>query len=107
MIAKTTSFSLTVALMALSGMAQATSAWHQGNGDVVHITPEHIGQNTAMRTLDPKVHDQMLHGDSVAPQMGQKFDVATAGSKTRQQVVQELLSQSINEREQMKKLYAN
>ena len=107
MIAKTTSFSLTVALMALSGMAQATSAWHQGNGDVVHITPEHIGQNTAKRTLDPKVHDQMLHGDAVTPQGALQSDAATSGGKSRQQVAQELRNQPTNEREQMKKLYTN
>jgi len=107
MIAKTTSLALAVALTALSGIAQATSAWHQGNGDVVHFTPEHIGQNTAKHSLDPNVHDQMLHGDAVTPQMAQKSDAATAGSKTRQQVSLELRNQSTNEREQMKTLYTN
>lgn len=107
MIAKTASFSLAVALMALSGMAQATSTWHQGNGDVVHITPEHIGQNTSKRTLDPKVHDQMLHGEAVTPQLALQSDAATSGGKSRQQVAQELRNQPTNEREQMKMLYTN
>ena len=107
MITKTTSLTLAVALMALAGIAQADSAWHQGNGDVVHFTPEHIGQNTPKRALDPKVHDQMLHGDAATPQVTQKPTAAISGGKTRQQVVQEFLNQSVIEREQLKKLYAN
>lgn len=104
---KTASFSLTIALMTLSGISQATSAWHQGNGDVVHVTPEHIGQNTARSPMEPNIHAKMLHGDLMPLPLAQASDTATPAGKSRQQVAQELLDQSANERGRMKNLYAN
>lgn len=69
--------------------------------------PSTLDKNTAKRTLDPKVHDQMLHGDAVTPQGALQSDAATSGGKSRQQVAQELRNQPTNEREQMKMLYTN
>ena len=69
MTTKTVKLSLAIALVTLSGLSQATSAWHQGNGDIVHFTPEHIGQNTAKSPVDPNVHAKMLHGDSMTPEI--------------------------------------
>lgn len=86
MTTKTVKLSLAIAFVTLSGLSQATSAWHQGNGDVVHYTPEHIGQNTAKSPVDPNVHAKMLHGDTPTPQIVEKTDTGAQASQSRQQV---------------------
>ena len=89
MTTKTVKLSLAIAPVTLSGLSQATSAWHQGNGNVVHYTPEHIGQNTAKAPADPDVHAKMLHGDSMTPQIVEKTNTGTQASPSRQQVLDE------------------
>lgn len=74
MTPKTVKLSLAIALVTLSGVSQATSAWHQGNGDVVHVTPEHIGKNTARSPMESNIHAKMLHGDMPTPQRVEKTD---------------------------------
>lgn len=100
MTTKTVTLSLAIALVTLSGLSQATSAWHQGNGDVVHFTPEHIGQNTAKSPVDPNVHAKMLHGDSMTPQIVEKTNAGTQTSRSGQQVLDDKSGQ-------LKSLYIN
>jgi len=87
MTTKTVKLSLAIALVTLSGLSQATSAWHQGNGNIVHFTPEHIGQNTAKAPFDPNVHAKMLHGDSMTPDIVEKTNTGAQTSLSRQQVL--------------------
>ena len=100
MTTKTVKLSLAIALVTLSGLSLATSAWHQGNGDIVHFTPEHIGQNTAKSPVDPKVHAKMLHGDSMTPEIVDKTNTGAQTSQSRQQVLDD-------KNGQLKNLYIN
>ena len=100
MTTKTVKLSLAIALVTLSGLSQATSAWHQGNGDIVHFTPEHIGQNTAKSRVDPNVHAKMLPGDSMSPEIVDKTNTGAQTSQSRQQVLDD-------KNGQLKNLYIN
>lgn len=106
MTTKTVKLSLAVALIAMSGLSQASSAWHQ-QGDVAVFTPEHIGQNTEKRQLDSNVHAKMLHGDNPFPELIQNSNAGSDSLKSRQQVSKELLGQTAVEREKSRIIYIN
>lgn len=100
MTTKTATLSLAIALVAMPGLSQADSAFHQGNGDVVHITPEHIGKNTPKMPLEPKIHTKTLRGDVPTPQVIEKTDT---DAQTRQ-----FIQQAPDYRSgEMKNLYIN
>lgn len=106
MTTKTVKLSLAVALIAMSGLSQATSAWHQ-QGDNAVFTPEHIGQNTEKRQVESNVHAKMLHGDNPVPELIQKSNTGPDSLKSRQNISKELRGQTAIEREEARIMYIN
>lgn len=106
MTTKTVKLSLAVALIAVSGLSQATSAWHQ-RGDNAVFTPEHIGQNTEKRQVESNVHAKMLHGDYPRPELIQRSNAGPDSRKSRQNVGKEYLGQTAIERDNSRSIYIN
>lgn len=64
-------------------------------------------QNSPRAPADPQVHDKMLHGDEQRPRLASAGEPTYHQSKTRQQVINEMLNQTPYERARMKELFRN
>ena len=90
------------ALMIVAGLisaplaAKAASAWHQGNGDVVTFTPEHVGSARQRPEVISEVNDQM---GFPAPTK------SLAAPKARAQVIDEMRSQTPEQIRAQKELF--
>lgn len=86
-------------------LAQANAAWHQGRGDIVRFTPEHVNANTRAQViseLDAARRDGTLRFLQLALPAPAK---SVAEPKTRQQVVNEMLNQPADQRRALNELY--
>ncbi|WP_234265431.1 DUF4148 domain-containing protein [Hydrogenophaga sp. NFH-34] len=92
-------------LLAAPSLAFATSAWHQGNGNIVHFTPEHVNANTreqVTRELETAISDGTIRFYRLNLPPPSK---TPPRPKTRQQVVDELLNQSPEQLRAQKDFY--
>ncbi|WP_028603837.1 DUF4148 domain-containing protein [Ottowia thiooxydans] len=94
-------------LFAAPNLAQADTAWHASNGDVVRFTPEHIGSNTRQQVV-AELDAARANGTLKYIQMSVPVPVnAAAPTKTRQQVIDEMRDQSAEQRRSLNELYQN
>ena len=100
------------ALMIVAGLisaplaAKAASAWHQGNGDVVTFTPEHVGSARQRAEVISEVNAASGAGTLRNDQMG--FPAPTkswAAPKARAQVIDEMRSQTPEQIRAQKELF--
>ncbi|WP_354449435.1 DUF4148 domain-containing protein [Ottowia thiooxydans] len=76
-------------------MAQASSAWHQGNGDIVRFTPEHVASTKTRAQVNAELNAVIANGTLRYYQWSVPVPAkATAQSVTRQQVIEDMLNQT-------------
>ena len=86
--------------------ASAASAWHQGNGDVVTFTPEHVGSGRTRADADGEVAAARQAGTLALYQKSASVTVkSTSAAKTRAQVIEEMRNQTPEELKAQKELF--
>lgn len=94
-------------LMALPNLAQAESPWHQGNGDVVRFTPDHVRANTRQQVV-AEMDAARANGTLGFYQRGLTPPAKVpAQPKTRQQVLEELRNQTPEQLRALNEFYQN
>jgi hypothetical protein len=100
------------ALMIVAGLifapvaASAASAWHQGNGDVVTFTPEHIGAKRQRAEVRAEVNAASEARTLGSYQRGVLPPARnSAAPKTRVQVIEEMRNQTPEQLRAQKELF--
>lgn len=98
---------IVAALFAVPNLAYADTAWHSANGNVVRFTPEHIGSNTREQVV-AELDAARANGTLKYIQMSVPIPTeASASTKTRQQVINEMRNQSPEQLRASRELYQN
>ena len=93
-------------LIAAPSLAQASSAWHQGNGNVVNFTPEHVASTKTRAQVNDELNTIIANGTLRYYQWNVPVPgKAPASTQTRQQVINDMLKQSPEQRRSMNALY--
>lgn len=99
-------FASLVGLLMLPMVVSAGSAWHQGNGDVVTFTPEHIQSQRTREEASAAVAAAQQNGTLRFHQMGIPMPAkSSVQPKTRAQVVEEMRNQSPESLKAQKELF--
>ncbi|MGB3070722.1 MAG: DUF4148 domain-containing protein [Ottowia sp.] len=94
-------------LLTLPSLAQANSAWHQGNGDIVRFTPEHVASTKTRAQVNAELNTVIANGTLRYYQ----WNVPVPGKAsaqpplTRQQVIKDMLNQSPEQQRALSALY--
>lgn len=100
-----TALAMVTGLLAAPSLAQASSAWHQDNGDIVRFTPEHINSKTRTQVINEL---DTARADGTLSFIQRSVAVPTKSfpePKTRQQVINDMLNQSLEQRRAQSELY--
>ncbi|WP_028603836.1 DUF4148 domain-containing protein [Ottowia thiooxydans] len=94
-------------LMAAPNLAHANSPWHQGNGDVVSFTPEHVNAKTREQVV-AETNTARADGTLRFYQRGLTPPAKTpVQPKSRQQVLDEMRNQSPEQLRVLNEFYQN
>lgn len=93
-------------LLAAPSLAQANSAWHQGNGNVVQFTPGHVASTKTRAQVNAELNEIIANGTLRYYQWNVPVPVKTpVQTQSRERVVNDMLNQSPAQRRAMSELY--
>lgn len=93
-------------LIVAPSLAQANNAWHQSNGNVVNFTPEHVASTKTRAQVNDEVKAIIANGTLRYYQWNVPVPgKAPASTQTRQQVINDMLKQSPDQRRAINALY--